>query len=389
MKYVLTDGSLHESLKPFTWTRAVSDLRVGILCIHEKWSKFTGITPEILTTEELQPLYTHPSLGEAVYIQAGILPNSSLVKALEGIQLGEVLVNDQGFVAYRSLRYEANDQLSTLKPVSYSGPIIRIERPWDLFLCNDEALRSDYQLLTSGRESAPLPPGNQYIGTDIFLEPGAQVYASVLNASTGPIYIGANSEVMEGCLVRGPFSLGAHSTLKMGAKIYGATTIGPHCKVGGEVSNSILWGYSNKAHDGFLGNSVLGAWCNLGADTNTSNLKNNYAPVKLWDYATERFAQTGLQFCGLMMGDHAKSAINTMFNTGTVVGVGAIIFGGGFVKNFVPGFSWGGVSGSTTFSWDRFVETTTAVYARRGMQPSPQEWTVLKSVFEATQVYRK
>jgi UDP-N-acetylglucosamine diphosphorylase/glucosamine-1-phosphate N-acetyltransferase len=194
---------------------------------------------------------------------------------------------------------------------------------------------------------------------------------------------------MEGSLIRGPFSLGEHSTLKMGAKIYGATTIGPHCKVGGEVSNSILWGYSNKAHDGFLGNSVLGAWCNLGADTNTSNLKNNYAPVKLWDYATERFAQTGLQFCGLMMGDHAKSAINTMFNTGTLVGVGAVIFGGGFVKNFVPSFSWGGVSSSTTFSWDKFVETTTVVYARRGIQPSEQEWAVLKSVFEATQVYRK
>lgn len=389
MKYILIDGPLHETLKPFTWTRAVSDLRVGILCIREKWAYHTGAAPEVLTTQVLQGLYPQPTLGDGVYVQAGVLPHVALVEALSALSVGEVLSDDRGVIGYRALRPQSPEELSAHKHIHFTPSIGRIERPWDLFLQNDAALRADYQLLTHGRASAPLPPGNQYIGNEIFIEPGAQINASVLNASTGPIYIGADSEVMEGSLIRGPFSLGAHSTLKMGAKIYGATTIGPHCKVGGEVSNSILWGYSNKAHDGFLGNSVLGAWCNLGADTNTSNLKNNYAPVKLWDYVTERFAQTGLQFCGLMMGDHAKSAINTMFNTGTLVGVGAVIFGGGFVKNFVPSFSWGGVTSSTTFSWDKFVETTTVVYARRGIQPSDQEWAVLKSVFEATQVYRK
>ncbi len=254
---------------------------------------------------------------------------------------------------------------------------------------NDKAIQSDFDFLTMGRKSQPIPEGVRVLNKEnIFIEEGAEVLFSTLNASNGPIYIGANATVMEGCNVRGPFALCEQSVLKMGAKIYGGTTIGPCSKVGGEVNNSVFSGYSNKGHDGFLGNSVIGEWCNLGADTNNSNLKNNYAPVRLWSYETEGFAKTGLQFCGLIMGDHSKCGINTMFNTGTVIGVSANIFGTGFPRNFVPSFSWGGAAGFTTYQIKKVIETSKIVFSRKGIELDEIEERILENVFKLTDQYR-
>ena len=265
-----------------------------------------------------------------------------------------------------------------------------LENIWELFSKNGEALEADFNLITAGRKSLALSATNQVIGTEnIFVEEGAKVECAILNASTGPIYIGKDSEIMEGSIVRGPFALCDHSMLKLGAKIYGPTTVGPHSRVGGEVNNSVIFGYSNKGHDGFLGNSVLGEWCNIGADSNNSNLKNNYAEVKLWNYEKERFVSTGLTFCGLIMGDHSKCGINTMFNTGTVVGVNANIFGSGFPRNFVPSFSWGGAAGFTTYKLKDAFEVASRVFERRHCAFDETEQRILTHVFELTEKYRK
>ena len=260
-----------------------------------------------------------------------------------------------------------------------------LEQVYDIFQKNAEALAADYESLTTGRSSQPLSPSVTVVGSRdlIFLEAGAKAEACVLNTTAGPVYIGKEAEIMEGALVRGPFALCEHSTLKLGAKVYGASTVGPHSKVGGELSNSVIFGYSNKAHDGFLGNSVLGEWCNLGADTNNSNLKNNYGPVKLYNYAMGKSLNTGLQFCGLMMGDHSKAGINTMFNTGTVVGVGCNIYGGGFPATHIPNFSWGGAEGFEAYQLDKLAETATKMYERRGLAFSEMELQILRHVADA------
>src|SRR5690606_7840722 len=258
----------------------------------------------------------------------------------------------------------------------------------DIFSKNTLAIQADFDLLTKGRQSAAIPDSVFCINRkNIFVEEGARLNFASLNASDGPIYIGKNAEIMEGCTIRGPFALCDSSTLKMQTKIYGGTSIGPHSKVGGEVNNSVIFGYSNKAHDGFLGNSVIGEWCNLGADTNNSNLKNNYAEVKLWDYEKEGFANTGLQFCGLMMGDHSKCGINTMFNTGTVVGVSANIFGSGFPRNFIPSFSWGGSGGFTTYNTEKAFEVAKVVMSRRNIEFSDLDAKILVHVVEEKAVW--
>ena len=261
---------------------------------------------------------------------------------------------------------------------------------WDIFSKNGEAIKQDFALLTKGKTSQPLSSTNSLIGNsaDLFIEEGAVIQASSLNTTSGPIYIGKDAEIMEGSAVRGPFALGEHSALKLNTKIYGATTIGPHCKVGGEVNNSVIFGFTNKAHDGFLGNSVIGEWCNLGADTNNSNLKNNYSSVKLFNYNLDKMMDSGLQFCGLMMGDHSKCGINTMFNTGTVVGVGANIFGGGFPPTHIPSFSWGGAESMETYKIDKMLETAHRVYDRRAMKLSDEEIIILQTVFDQTKKYR-
>lgn len=303
--------------------------------------------------------------------------------------MGEVLMDNDGYIAYVTDRPEMQFEASSYIAVPFTGSVLAIRKTWDIFSNNAVVLQSDFDLVTKGRKSEPIPDTNQVKNPEnIFIEEGAVVDFCILNASTGPIYIGKNALMMEGCTVRGGLALCDNAILKMGAKIYGAVTAGPGSKLGGEVNNAVLFANSNKGHDGFLGNSVLGEWCNIGADTNTSNLKNNYAPVRLWNYKIEGFEKTGLQFCGLMMGDHSKCGINVMFNTGTVVGVSANIFGSGFPRNFIPSFSWGGASGYTTFRTNKAFEVAEAMMKRRNMEFNGTEAKILEHVFELTQKWR-
>lgn len=395
MNIIFFDDAARTSLLPLTFTRPVAEIRIGILTIREKWEhhlkghQFSWFTQEFL--REKFPLTIE---DDNLLINGAVLPSHKLTEELLHLPPDAQLVAAGLTVAFR-LKGDTLRQLTSMndlhvdKTLSSTAIVQRVLNHWDIFAMNDGALRDDFQLLTAGRKSQPLSPSNQVIGAgDIFLEEGAVVECSVLNASTGPIYIGAHAEVMEGSLVRGPFSLGTHSQLKMGAKIYGATTIGPHCKVGGEVNNSVIFGYSNKAHDGFLGNSVIGEWCNLGADSNNSNLKNNYSNVKVWSYKEEAFVNTGLQFCGLTMGDHSKCSINTMFNTGTVVGVSANVFGTGFPPKFVPSFSWGGSEGFSTYRMEEAMDVARRVFERRKMDFNVGEQQIFKHLFEVTTKYR-
>ena len=270
--------------------------------------------------------------------------------------------------------------------LTHTGTATVIRQPWHLFKLNGAQIRADFALLTAGRKSEPItdPHTIVYAPENVFLEVGVKTRAAILNAENGPIYLGRNAQVQEGAVIVGPCSIGDDSTVNVGAKLRGDITVGPHCKVGGEISNSILFGYSNKGHDGFLGNSVLGEWCNLGADTNTSNLKNNYAPVKVWSYAKQGFVNTGEQFCGLLMGDHAKAGINTMFNTGTVVGPGANVFGAGYPRTFIPAFAWGGAQGFDTFKLPQMLEVAQRVMERRKITLDETGRALLGEVFELT-----
>ncbi len=389
MNYILFDGNVRNALLPFTYTRPVADIRVGILTIREKWEKQLGLTTTTITEEYLEEKYPMVEMEENVLINASYLPTKSLVEKVKNLSANEAIFQEEEVIAFYSKDTQEEIDFDTYTHIEFEEEIIQIKNTWDIFSLNDKAIREDFELLTEGRKSQPIPDGVHTINKEeIFIEEGATVLFSSLNASNGPIYIGKEAEIMEGSVVRGPFAMCEHAVLKLGAKIYGATTLGPYCKVGGEVNNSVLFGYSNKGHDGFLGNSVLGEWCNLGADTNNSNLKNNYAEVKLWSYETGRFARTGLQFCGLIMGDHSKCGINTMFNTGTVVGVSANIFGSGFPRNFVPSFSWGGASGFTNYLPKKVFEVATVVMKRRGVDFDDQEQQILEHIFEETMQYR-
>lgn len=389
MNYILFDGTVRSQLLPFTFTRPVADLRVGILTIREKWEKYLNTTTSTITEDYLSEKWPMVEMEENVMINASFLPSAELVEQIMGLQPGEAIFHEEDVVAFHA--YEEQEvNFADCSSIEMEGKAITIEHPWDIFLKNGEAIAADFDLLTRDRKSEALSATNNVIAPEnIFLEKGAKVECATLNASTGPIYIAADAEIMEGSMIRGPFSIGEESTLKMGTRIYGPTTVGPYCKVGGEVTNSVIFAYSNKSHDGYLGNSVIGEWCNLGADTNTSNLKNDYSDVRLWNYASERFAPTGLQFCGLMMGDHSKCAINTMFNTGTVVGVSANIFGAGFPRNFIPSFSWGGSGGTTTYKTVKAFEVAEKVMSRRKVEFSEEEKAILEHVFEETKKWRK
>ena len=390
MNYILFDGSVRNSLLPFTYTRPVADIRIGILTIREKWEKYLGNTTTTLTEEYLEEKYPMVELEENIMLNASFLPSNNLVKLIKKLKEKEAVFYGDEVVAFHTKNTQDEVNFDDYSSLPFDEKIIQIKNTWDIFSYNDQAIKHDFALLTEGRKSAPIPTTVNCVNKkDIFFEAGVEISFATLNASSGPIYIGKNAQVMEGALVRGPFALCRDAVLKMGAKIYGATTIGPWSKVGGEVNNSVIFGYSSKAHDGFLGNSVIGEWCNLGADTNNSNLKNNYAEVKLWDYDTGRFAKTGLQFCGLMMGDHSKSGINTMFNTGTVVGVSANIYGGNFPRNFIPSFSWGGSAGFTTFLMDKVDEVARVVMKRRNLEYNEVERKILHHIFEITAKYRK
>lgn len=384
MNYILFDDN-RTHLLPLTYTRPVSEIRIGILTITEKWQMALSSTMSFLTENYLSSKYPLTMLDDNVWINGSICPNLNLVNAILDLQSNQCLIKNQTIIAYRSDCKEVPE--NTLE---FHDSFTQINRLVDIFSNNHHCIELDFESLTKNRISQKLSSSNQLISPEhIFIEEGAVVEHAILNASNGPIYIGKNAEIMEGCLIRGPLAMCEHSVLKMGAKIYGATTIGPFCKVGGEVTNSVFQSYSNKGHDGFLGNSVIGEWCNLGADTNNSNLKNNYAEVKLWNYSHDRFENTGLQFCGLVMGDHSKCGINTMFNTGTVVGVSANIFGAGFPRNFIPSFSWGGSSGFSTFKLNKAFEVASKSMQRRSKSLDEVEKTILEQVFELSNSYRK
>ncbi|SDR94754.1 GlmU family protein [Winogradskyella sediminis] len=390
MNYILFDGPYRNNLLPFTFTRPVADLRVGILTIRQKWESYIEYTTTTVTEDYLADKFPMVEMENNIMINASFLPNLEVVEVVKNLKHHQALFKGEDVIAFFIKEGEEVTDFSTFEAIEFEGDLLKIEHTWDIFALNGEAIVEDFNLITKDRQSEPIPASINAINPEhIFIEKGATLNFATLNASSGPIYIGRDSEVMEGSIVRGPFALCNNATLKMASKIYGATTVGPHSKVGGEVSNAVIFGFSNKGHDGFLGNSVLGEWCNLGADTNTSNLKNNYAEVRLWDYKTEGFAKTGLQFCGLMMGDHSKCGINTMFNTGTVVGVSANIFGSGFPRNFVPSFSWGGSKGFVTYKTNKAFEVAEVVMKRRKEEFTELDEAILTHVFEETSQYRK
>ncbi len=394
MNYILFEDQSRLNLLPLTFTRPVADIRIGILTIREKWEKQLNAKTSTKTEDYLSKKYpTEYTIDtDNIWINSSFCPNEKLIEEIKSLKPQELLLDSTTVVAANTgdvKHFELSSWGQFYKYDSHAKPMW-IEHPWDIFTKNGDAIIADFELLTKGRKSLALSSTNQIIGHEnIFVEEGAKVECAILNASTGPIYIGKDAEIMEGAIVRGPFALCEHSTLKLGAKIYGPTTIGPHSKVGGEVNNSVIFGYSNKAHDGFLGNSVIGEWCNIGADSNNSNLKNNYAEVKLWNYEQGKLINTGLTFCGLIMADHSKCGINTMFNTGTVVGVNANIFGAGFPPNFIPSFSWGGSDGFTTYKINAAIEVATRVYERRGLVLDDTEKEILTHLFEITEKYRK
>jgi UDP-N-acetylglucosamine diphosphorylase/glucosamine-1-phosphate N-acetyltransferase len=383
MNYILFDGTVRNALLPLTFTRPVADIRVGIMTIREKWEKYLGSTTTTVTEEYLSEKYPMVEMEENVMINASYLPNEVLAEMVKNLEHNQAIFKSDEVIAFYTSDTQDEVDFDTYEIIDFNEDCLKIENVWDIFSKNGLAIQEDFEFLTEDRISQPIPKSVNVINPEnIFIEEGAQLEFVTLNASTGPIYIGKNTEIMEGSLIRGPFALCENSTVKMGSKIYGATTIGPYSRVGGEINNAVLFAYSNKGHEGFLGNAVLGEWCNIGADSNNSNLKNNYEEVKLWSYETENFVKTGLQFCGLIMGDHSKCGINTMFNTGTVVGVSANIFGSGFPRNFVPSFSWGGASGFTTYLTSKAFQTAKIAMSRRNIDFTDEDAKILEHVFE-------
>jgi UDP-N-acetylglucosamine diphosphorylase/glucosamine-1-phosphate N-acetyltransferase len=392
MAIILFDDNARNTLLPLTFTRPVADLRLGILTIAQKWSKHLAREFSFYTEEYLQAKFPIVVESDNFFINGSICPDESLVAIISELQTGEAIALDDVLIAVRLNMAEAKSfspDIYLAGALKYDSGFTRIQYPEHIFRKNDAELRKDFTLLTSGRTSATISSTNTIIGDDFFAEEGVQAECCTFSTINGPIYLANDTEVWEGTNIRGPFGLCEHSQLKMGTKVYGATTIGPYCRIGGEVNNAVVWGYSNKGHEGYLGNAVVGEWCNLGADTNNSNLKNNYSPVKLWDYTRQNYRDTGLQFCGLIMADHAKSGINTMFNTGTVVGVNANVFGGGYPTTHIPDFSWGGGDGFQEYAYDKAMETTARVFARREHRSFDEaEKAILTEVFKLTDSYR-
>tara|TARA_B110000196_G_scaffold10012_1_gene8434 strand:- start:5 stop:1180 length:1176 start_codon:yes stop_codon:yes gene_type:complete len=389
MNYILFDSDVRDTLLPFTYTKPVADIRIGILTIREKWEKRLGLTTTTITADYLEEKYPMVEMEENILINASFCPTESLVEKVKNLSKNEAIFKGEDVLAFHTTQSQEEVDFDTYTQIEFDEELIQIKNTSDIFTHNGKAIQQDFDLITEERTSETIPAGIQVINPkNIFIEEGAQILFSTLNASEGPIYIGKDALIMENSSIRGPFAMCDNAVVKMGAKIYKDTTIGPFSKVGGEISNAVIFGYSSKGHDGYLGNSVIGEWCNLGAGTNNSNLKNNYSEVKLWNYETERFAKTGLQFCGLIMGDHSKCAINTMFNTGTVVGVSANLFGSGFPRNFTPSFSWGGAAGYETFQMNKVSEVVTAVMKRKNLVFDAVDQKILDHVFEETKQYR-
>ena len=394
MNLILFDNpTIRQNLLPFTFTRPVAGIRVGILTIAEKWEKVLGMKASYSTEAYLSKKFPLHHQADNLWINGAVCPNNSLVKAIKELKLGDALSQDQVVLAVRTSENDPDsyrDEIIKGAIHEFAQPVTIIDQVWKIYQKNGAEIREDFTLLTQDRKSAAIQDSftRIYNPDQVFVEEGVQIKAALLNAENGPIYLGKNSVVNEGALIRGPFALCESSHVNMGAKVRGDTTVGPHSKIGGEVSNSVIFGYSNKSHDGFLGNSVIGEWCNIGADTNTSNLKNNYENIKLWNYAKGGFKDTGLMFCGLMFGDHSKCGINTMFNSGTVVGVNASIFGDGYPRNFIPSFAWGGAAGFITYKLDKALDTACKAMARRNVELTEIDREIFKTVYDESSNYR-
>ncbi|PVY43817.1 GlmU family protein [Pontibacter virosus] len=395
MNIILFDEPvIRQSLLPLTFTRPVACIRVGIMTIAEKWQTYAGASVSFLTEKYLQHKYPANYETHNVFVNGAVCPDAKLVEQVRSLKVGEGLYCEGTLIALNADNLDLHDAAELVMHSSSKKieclPENIIREVWEIFVQNGDQIRRDFEVLTAGRKSQPIDDKYTmvYNEENIFLEAGVKIRAAILNAENGPIYIGKNAQIHEGAIIKGPFAICEGSNVNVGGKMRGDVTIGPFCKVGGEVAASVIFGHTNKGHEGYLGNSVLGEWCNLGADTNTSNLKNNYAEVKIWSYAKGGFKSTGQQFCGLIMGDHSKSGINTMFNTGTVVGVSANIFGAGYPRNFIPSFAWGGASGFETFQLRKASEVAEKVMGRRNLPFDDTEKAIFAEVFDQTQEYR-
>ncbi len=389
MNYIMFDDQSRNNLLPLTFMRPVADIRIGILTIREKWEIYLKAKTSTLTESYLSIKYPIVKAENNILINGSVCPNQDLVKEINNLQPNHALVTDEFIIALHIKEEDLDESgemdISNIEETDTENEFMKINDVWEIFSKNEEAILHDYKLLTHGRKSQKISDTNRVVNEkNIFIEKGAKVEFTILNASTGPIYIGKDAEIMENAVIRGPFAMCDHAVVKMSAKIYGPTTFGPYCKIGGEVNNSVFFGYSNKVHDGFIGNSVIGEWCNIGADTNNSNLKNSYDTVKIWNYPQKSFVDTGLQFCGTIMGDHTKTGINTMFNTGSVVGVNVNVFGSGFQRNFIPSFSWGGTSGFKIYDIKKALQVAEAVYKRRDKVFDETEKEILVNVYDVT-----
>jgi len=394
MNYIFFDDNFRQHLLPLTYTRPISDLRLGILTIGEKWAKHLNASFSNITEDYLKQKFPAIIEGDNLLINSRLIPSTQLIERITGLKTNEILTSNNMVLAARLTQNDVLEYMETKKwkgqEIVYDFSFDFLKNTFDIFKKNEKEIAADFQLLTENRVSEKISKTNNIAGAEnIFVEKGARIEFATINATLGKVYIGKDAEIMEGALIRGSFALCEGSTIKMGAKIYGPTTIGPFSKAGGEINNVVIQGYTNKGHDGFLGNSVLGEWCNIGADSNNSNLKNNYAEVRLWNYNTNNFAPTGLQFCGLIMGDHSKCGINTMFNTGTVIGVSSNIFGTGFPRNFVPSFAWGGASGFIEYNFKKAIEVAALVMERRNLEFNAVDEAILKAVFNISAQYRR
>ena len=380
------DPIIRINLLPFTYTRPVANIRVGIMTIDEKWHRWLGVRPSFQTAGYLEKKFPRKSTGDDLLINGAVCPDRRLVDTIKARPARYFLVQDKMLIAARA----PDGEMSSSNTIVYDGKLAVIDRPWKIFTQNGAQIREDFLIITAGRTSAGIQDKHTVIygSENLFVEEGVKVKAAIINAENGPVYLGKNSYIDEGAMIRGTFALCEEGHINMGAKIRGDTTVGPYCKVGGEVSTSVLFGYSNKAHDGFLGCSVIGEWCNLGADSNTSNLKNTFDEVRLWSHAENTFISTGLQFCGLMMGDHSKCAINTMFNTGTVIDVSSNVFGEGFPRNYIPSFAWGGAGGITTYQAEKAFQTARKAMERRQKELDETEQGILEHVYRMTALHR-
>lgn len=394
---ILFDNEVRERLLPLTYTRPVCELRLGILSIREKWERWLGGEASYITQDYLTEKYPLEHGAVNYIINGSALPSEQLVRLIRQMDSNEAYLRGEELIvakldAEQLERLMAEEDIGELRGQDLEDtPFLKVDNLWDIFGCNAQAIAEDFKLLTAGQSSQPLSGSNQVVGPPelVYLEPGAKAECCIFNTEGGPVYLGKDTLVMEGSIIRGPFALGEGAVVKMGAKIYGGTTLGPYCKAGGEINNAVMMANSNKGHDGYLGNSVIGQWCNIGAGTNVSNLKNNYEEVKLWSYLEERFVKTGQQFCGLFMGDHSKASIGMNFNTGTVVGVSCNLYGEGFPRNFIPSFALGGKQGFQSVSTEQAFAAAERVMARRGLELDIQERLILLRISEDTAKYRR